>query len=149
MVIVGTFGFMALWGLIILVFCIKDQLDLACYVVSGALILIGGVASAYFIHCIKAELRPRYETVNLYQSSYYDTEQMYADLVANGYDVTLSHTTEGEPALLVEELETTKNLMNQESVRTVYEYIRADLTPTPTPTFVFNPTNYKLTKETE
>lgn len=148
-VIICTFSFMALVGVIILGFCIKDKLNLSCYMISGAMILFGVIASAYFIHCIKSELRPQYETVNLYQSSHYDTEQMYADLVANGYDVTISHTTEGEPAFIVEELETTKNLMGEESVRTVYGYTRADLTPTPTPTFMFNPDNYKLTKETK
>lgn len=148
-VIVCTFSFLALVGVIILGFCIKNKLDLSCYMISGAMILFGVIASAYFIHCIKSELRPQYETVNLYQSSHYDTEQMYADLVANGYEVTLSHTTEGEPAFIVEELETTKNLMGEESVRTVYGYTRADLTPTPTPTFMFNPDNYKLTKETK
>lgn len=148
-VIVCTFSFLALVGVIILGFCIKNKLDLSCYMISGAMILFGVIASAYFIHCINSELRPQYETVNLYQSSHYDTEQMYADLVANGYDVTISHTTEGEPAFIVEELETTKNLMGEESVRTVYGYTRADLTPTPTPTFMFNPDNYKLTKETK
>lgn len=147
-VIVCTFSFMALVGVIILGFCIKDKLDLSCYMIGGAMMLFGVIASAYFIHYIKSELRPQYETVNLYQAGYYDTEQMYADLVANGYEVTLSHTTEGEPAFIVEELETTKNLMGEESVRTVYGYTRADLTPTPTPTFMFNPDNYKLTKET-
>ena len=72
-----------------------------------------------------------------------------ADLIANGYEVTVSHTTEGEPAFIAEVRETTKNLRGEESVRTVYGYTRADLTPTPTPTFMFNPNNYKLTKETQ
>ena len=148
-VIVCTFMCMALFGLITLGFCIKDKLDLSCYMISGAMILFGICASAYFIHFIKSELRPQYETICLYQSSHYDTEQMYADLIANGYEVTVSHTTEGEPAFIAEVRETTKNLRGEESVRTVYGYTRADLTPTPTPTFMFNPNNYKLTKETQ
>lgn len=148
-VIVCTFMCMALFGLITLGFCIKDKLDLSCYMISGAMILFGFITSAYFLHYIKSELRPQYETICLYQSSYYDTEQMYADLVANGYDVTISHTTEGESAFIAEVRETTKTLRGKESVRTVYEYTRADLTPTPTPTFMFNPDNYKLPKETQ